>query len=177
MKQDIWIKLRLNPEPWAVGTIYRTKQGAGMSPNPNLVAFQKAVREELMDHKFLPDTYRKITFYFYRQQAQYLDMSDKIRSRNQADATNMQKALEDALQGVLFENDREVRDIRSVIVQQGFDVNPMILIRAEHVEPDQRLFELKALADAPKKILDWIFGGDKPAEKPKDKWNEAEDIF
>lgn len=138
----IWIKLWLNPEPWAIGSVSRGKTGARISPNPNLVAFQSAVRGELEGHELLPETHRKITFYFWRQQAQYLDMSDKVRSRNQADSTNMQKGLEDALQGILFKNDREIRDIRSVIVQQGHTVEPCILIKAEEFKLSPVLGEI-----------------------------------
>jgi len=119
--------LWLNPEPWAIGTVSYKR----IAPNANLVAFQSAVKEELDGVEMLPPEYRSIKFYFWRQQARYISMDDKIRSRNQADATNMQKALEDALQGVLFENDREVRKISSEIVEQGYDVEPCILITAE----------------------------------------------
>lgn len=124
----LWFVIPVNPEPWSVGTISYKR----ISPSPNLVAYQNAIREELSDVDMLPEEYRSITFYFFRQQAQYIDMRDKVRTRNQADATNMQKATEDALQGVLFDNDREVRDIRSVIVQQGPHVlMPGVIICAE----------------------------------------------
>ena len=151
--QPIYHRLWLNPEPWAIGSVMRQKGGARISPNANLAAFQSAVREELGDAKMLPESYRKITFYFWRQQARYIDMSDKVRSRNQADATNMQKALEDALQGVLFANDREVRDIRSMIVDQGYEVQPCILIKAEPFSAGTVYDEI------PVEILDEVFRG------------------
>lgn len=177
MAGPIWIKLRVNPEPWAVGTITRVKGGARLSPDPNLVAFQRAVREELENEKMLPDDYRKITFYFFRQRVQYLDNRDKVRTRNQADATNMQKALEDALQGILFANDREVRDIRSVIVDQGVDVTPMILIKAEPI--DEATFKHKALLDAPMNFIkDFLLGKKPEPEAPaSNTWGDGEDLF
>src|SRR4051794_39473343 len=101
-----WFVLHINPEPWAVGSI----SGKRISPNPNLVAFQSAVREEL-EGQTLPRDFRKLEFFFFRQTAKYIDTSDHVRQRNQADTTNCQKALEDALQGVLFHNDREIVDI------------------------------------------------------------------
>lgn len=139
----IWLVAPVNPEPWTVGTISYKR----ISPSPNLVAYQSALREELAGVEMLPPEYRKITFYFFRQQAQYIDMRDKIRTRNQADATNMQKATEDALQGILFDNDREVMDIRSVIVQQGPHVlMPGVVICAEEFVvpelPDDVMLEL-----------------------------------
>lgn len=118
--------LHLNPEPWAVGTVAYNR----VSPNLTLKAFQEAVREELSDVSPLPEGEYQLQFYFWRQQAVYLDMADRKRQRNQADATNMQKALEDALQGVLFDNDRSVRKISSVIMDQGPDVEPGIIIVA-----------------------------------------------
>jgi hypothetical protein len=45
-----WYTVHINPEPWAVGTAHR----GGISPNPNLVSYQKAVREELEDAEMLP---------------------------------------------------------------------------------------------------------------------------
>jgi Holliday junction resolvase RusA-like endonuclease len=136
MSDPIRYTLWLNPEPWAVGTISsgRSKGGkifARMSPDPNLAAFQRAVKEELADAQMLPENYVKLTFFFWRQQAVYLDSADRRRHRNQADATNMQKGLEDALQGILFQNDRDIRDIRSVIVEQGPSIEPCIVIQAE----------------------------------------------
>lgn len=139
MSEPIRHTLWLNPEPWAVGTISSGRKNgkvfARMSPDPNLAAFQRAVKEELSDAQMLPPDYVKLTFFFWRQQAVYLDAADRRRHRNQADATNMQKGLEDALQGILFENDRDVRDIRSVIVEQGMNVStPCIIIQAEPFE-------------------------------------------
>lgn len=135
MAEPIRYTLWLNPEPWAVGTISAGRKNgkifSRMSPDPNLVAYQKAVKEELVDAEKLPSDYTKLTFFFWRQQAVYLDAADRRRHRNQADATNMQKGLEDALQGVLFDNDRDIQDIRSVIVDQGPNVNPCIVIQAE----------------------------------------------
>jgi Holliday junction resolvase RusA-like endonuclease len=135
MLNAIRFTLWLNPEPWAVGTISTgRKQGkffSRMSPDPNLAAYQQAVREELSGASKLPENFTKLTFFFWRQRAAYLDAADRRRHRNQADATNMQKGLEDALQGILFDNDRDVRDIRSVIMEQGPKVEPCIVIQAE----------------------------------------------
>lgn len=128
-----WYVLPLNPEPWAVGDIGIGRKGgktyARMSPNANLVAFQEAVKEELEGVEMMPDGEYSLSFYFWRQQAEYISKSDRRVKRHVADATNMQKALEDALQGVLFTNDRMVKEIKSVVVEQGYKVNPKIIIR------------------------------------------------
>lgn len=167
--------LHINPEPWAIGEVSRTKHGARISPNPNLAAFQNAVREELSEAKMLPDDFRKLTFYFWRQQARYIDTKDRIRQRNQADATNMQKALEDALQGVLFKNDREVRDVRSVIVDQGPHVKePGIIIRADRVYESD--YANSITQEIPKHYLNMLFDRTEPQETD-DKWETAEELF
>ena len=92
------------------------------------MTYQNAVREELDGEPMLVGEMRRLTFYFFRRVDRYIDAADRVRSRNYADATNLQKGLEDALQGILFENDREVVDIRSVIVQQGHEVDPGFVV-------------------------------------------------
>jgi hypothetical protein len=145
-----WYLLWLNPEPWAVGDAFVGKKGgknfARLSPNPNLVTFQAAVHEELEDVEPLEHGGYRLTFYLWRDLTGYISAADRVVRQHQADATNMQKALEDALQGVLFDNDRYVRDIRTVIVQQGMNIEGRILIRAE-VDSDSTYSILKELED------------------------------
>lgn len=172
-----WYTLNLNPEPWAVGEVSVGRHGGRfkgtISPNPNLVAFQNAVREAMADVELLPPWYRKFTFYFFRQQAKYIDAADRVRQRNQADATNLQKGLEDALQGILFENDRNVLDIRSVICRQGHDVRPCILIKAERCPTG-----LVGMDELPEDLIEIAMGlkNEKEVEKG-DRWSEAEQLF
>ena len=150
MFEPRWYLLWLNPEPWSVGDAFVGKKGgknfARVSPNPNLVTYQAAVREELEDAEPLDEGAYKLTFYLWRDLSGYISASDRVVRQHQADATNMQKALEDALQGVLFDNDRYVRDIRTVIVQQGKNIEPRILIKAE-VDSDSTYSILKELED------------------------------
>ena len=161
-----WFVLPVNPEPWAVGSVTAGRRDGkirgAISPNPNLVAFQAAVREELDGVDLLPSGQYKLTFYFWRQQAQYLDAADRRRQRNQADATNMQKGLEDALQGVLFENDRDVRDIRSIIMGQGPDITPLIVIEIS-LNP---FIEI----DFPEPVIEKIHQAKMPQTKVKNQW-------
>lgn len=170
--------LHLNPEPWAIGNASVGRRSgaltARISPNPNLAAFQNAVREELEGVKMLPPERYKLTFFFWRQQARYIDAADHLRQRNQADATNLQKGLEDALQGRLFDNDRDVQDIRSVIVEQGPKVNPCIIIKAETAGDFA-----EDLANLPMDVLeDLVRGTGNPFQAGgDDKWAEAQDLF
>lgn len=127
----------INPEPWTAseGSIGRHKGKLTVQfyKSAGLEAYQQAVKEELLLN-YTPDDRLHgdgepidLEFYFWRNLAT-TDLIERRGRRNRADATNMQKALEDALQGVLFPNDRDVRSIRSVIVEQGADVEPAILI-------------------------------------------------
>lgn len=168
MLDDIWFTLHVNPEPWAVGTI----SGKRMSPDQNLVAYQNAVREALREHNTLPSTHRRLEFYFFRNVARYIDAGDRRRHRNQADATNMQKALEDALQGILFDNDREITDIRSVISMQGSNVDPMILIRA--MPSGDPMFE--TLSNVPNEVMVASMKAAGAPVRAKNSWGEDDDF-
>jgi Holliday junction resolvase RusA-like endonuclease len=98
----------------------------------HLAAYQAAIKEALGTNHTKIEGKVKITFYFWRKQEQYTTAQSRRTRSHEADATNMGKATEDALQGVLFENDRDVSDIRNVIVAQGPDVEGRIIM---HVEP------------------------------------------
>jgi len=113
-----------------------------MTPSGRLEAYKEAVREELTGAEPLTWKEFQLTFYFWRKLEAHLttESGKKVR-RHQVDATNMQKALEDALQGVILDNDRDVRRIESVIVEQSMDCEtPRIIIRADEwtgFDPDE----------------------------------------
>lgn len=165
--EERWYTLWLNPEPWAVGTAHR----GGISPNIGLVAYQNAVREALQDEPKLPPNFRRFEFRFWRRQDRYIDAADHIRQRNQADATNMQKSLEDALQGILFDNDRDVVDIRSIIVDQGVNVEPCILIRAMPSRP------LEGYDDIPDGLIQAIYNGRPEVDKAPSRYDDVDELF
>jgi Endodeoxyribonuclease RusA len=165
-----WYVINVNPEPWAIGTVSHNR----ISPNPLLVTYQKAVREELEGEAMLPKEMRKLTFYFFRKIEKYLDAADHVRTRNAADATNLQKGLEDALQGILFENDREVRDIRSVIAQQGYEVDPPFII----IHAERTYYAPVGADEIPPELLEQAFRGygGKKGDKTA-RWRDADTIF
>ncbi|AMS03440.1 RusA-like resolvase [Gordonia phage Benczkowski14] len=107
----------LNPEPWAMGKptmIYNPKtkkHWPKYSPNRQLKAYQDAVRAELQarDVQVEPGMYR-LRFTFSRQLEIAVNRTSTSTS-HVADTTNMQKATEDALQGVAIGNDRDVIDV------------------------------------------------------------------
>lgn len=131
MNDARWFTIEVNPDPWAIGPLgVGRKQGGKLYPyvgaNAQLVAYQEAVKELLANVEKLPTGEYKLTFYFWRR----LDAHASGR-KHYADATNLVKACEDALQGVLIENDRLVRDVRGVIVEQESDTKPMVVLKAE----------------------------------------------
>jgi len=109
--------LPINPEPWAIGKIsaIRTAKGAfpKVAPHKPLVTYQEAVAESLKARgaEVVPGLY-SLRFTFSHQLEVYKTRHG-AQTRNAADATNMQKATEDALQGVVIGNDRDVIHIES----------------------------------------------------------------
>lgn len=142
----LWYVLSLNPVPWAVGELGFSTQKSGkkrvyMAPNKDLKLYQEAIREEL--EKF--DTIELATevdleLIFNRALDEIFRGKHASRARR-ADATNMQKATEDALQGILFPNDNQNRVVRSIIREQSQDADPCVAIGVK-VTNDKKVHEL-----------------------------------
>lgn len=128
----------VNPEPWAASQASIGKRNGKMIPHfhkpEQLRQYQESVKDlfpEQNPHFTKLEGEIELIFYFWRQLPIYeVGEGKSTRQAAQADATNMQKALEDALQGILYENDKDVRSVRSVIVAQGNECSPCILICA-----------------------------------------------
>lgn len=124
----------INPEPWKVGpiTIGRSKIGKLFSvvgQDQQLRSFQDAVREAMKDGIAIEGPL-ELKFFFWRRLDSYTGARKEI-TKHEVDATNMQKATEDALQGILMKNDNLVKRISSTVVEQGTEVSPKIVIFAE----------------------------------------------
>lgn len=156
--EDIWRVLCINPEPWAIGplSIGRKKSGVfpRIGPNQQLVTFQQAVREELAGITMVEYEMVELDFYFWRQLESY-KVGNRTVVKKAADVTNLQKATEDALQGLAITNDRNVKRISSHLVAQGQDVEPKIIIRIKEYQgldpqeiPDKvwAIFDMENLA-------------------------------
>lgn len=141
---DIWVVLPLNPEPWRVGPLSVVRGGKGgmiptMGRDQQLNAYKEAVNEQVRlqlgsvsDDQFILGGKTKLTIYLWRQRAEYQTHQARTVRKHEADATNMLKATEDALQGIFYKNDKDNSDVRCVIVEQDEDVIPKIVI---HIEP------------------------------------------
>lgn len=129
-----WFVLSLNPEPWAVGPVGYSRRGGRMSAyvgrNQQLDAYKEAVREEIGAQSMIQGKIA-LRFYFWRQRAEYTTPQARAHRKHEADLTNLQKATEDALQGILFQNDRDVVSVKSFMVEQGPEVVPRIIISVE----------------------------------------------
>lgn len=130
----------INPEPWESPTAMVGRRAGGtfarLISSDKQRAFQEAVKETFPEQN--PNAEKSsidldVTFYFWRQIPIYETTGRKTQKGGQvADATNLQKALEDALQGLLYVNDRQVKKVTSQIVEQDERTDPLILI---HVAP------------------------------------------
>jgi len=127
-ENERWFVLHVNPEPWAVGPLDLLRRGGRLAPtmgrNVQLHMYQQAVKGELAEKYAevgaapFPPCY-ELDFWFWRNTEQ----------GNVADVTNLQKATEDALQGVLIANDRDVVRVTSWIAAQGPSVAGAVAFR------------------------------------------------
>jgi Holliday junction resolvase RusA-like endonuclease len=138
-----WFSLPLNAQPWTTGRIGVGKKDGHLrgtlSPDMQLKTFQEAVREYMENVEPLPPGKYMLTFYIWREIEEYQGTRKRI-VKHQVDATNLQKALEDALQGNLIGNDRDVAEIRTVVVEQERSTVPYIVIKADSwpgLNPDE----------------------------------------
>ncbi len=126
----------VNPEPWRIGPISvgRNKKTQKMFPivgqDAQLASFQETVREVITETGEHIDGELELRFYFWRRLDSYQGKT-KLIVKHEVDATNMQKATEDALQGIVMENDNLVKRILTTVVEQGIDVKPRIVIFAK----------------------------------------------
>lgn len=126
----------VNPEPWEVGQPFARrhsgKLSAGISPSPKLQAYQQALREEVGEQSepvYPEGTQIDVYFWFWRQIEEFKTPTGRTSHSNYADSTNLQKATEDALQDLVYGNDRLNQRVGSEIVAQGPTVQPAIVVR------------------------------------------------
>lgn len=126
MSASVIVAVDINPVPWKSPhfNAIRTKNGRYISvaaKNHEVANYKEAIQDALKKAsvQMLAPPY-DIKFWFYRQTGKH---------DNVADATNMQKATEDALQGVLIDNDRDVITIVSNVMEICSEVpEPCVVI-------------------------------------------------
>lgn len=133
----------ITPEPWRVGQASAVRRGpklgAMIAGDPALVNFQEAVREELRELKVpLLTPYYHLRFWWWRELAVY-EGKKRMVTKSRADQTNLQKALEDALQPCkeskyreqfdgIITNDRYCISSGGMIVAQEKGIESLTLI-------------------------------------------------
>lgn len=171
-----WYVLDLNPEPWQVGPVGVKRQNGRLSAyvgrSQQLDAYKEAVREELPKGQPLLTGKIKLRFYFWRNRADYTTPTERAHRRHEADVTNLQKATEDALQSILFANDRDVNDVQSVMVEQGPDVKGRIVIGIE-----RSLDMPDAVNELPEAVLELMDKLDNQKPIRKSEWVISDDLF
>lgn len=138
MSKVYWYVIRgVNPIPWTSPTVTVGRRKGQYKPqvysSAELKNYKAALAEEFEraypDAPLIEDEIG-VTFFFWRHIDVGTTGSNRTRS-NEADATNLQKSTEDALQGVLFKNDRQVVHGASWIMGQSEETEPMIVVRVE----------------------------------------------
>ena len=179
-----WFILKLNAEPWAVGNLGIGRRGKTpypyLSPNQKLQAYQEAVREEL-DGAGILEGEVEVKLFIWRKLETAKVMGGRDRKAKTSDATNIQKATEDAIQGILIQNDRNVRKVSTEIVAQDDKTEPCIVIQVGPYEP----FNPDSIPEVVWGDIDRVRYASEPWRAPDDGMNEivreeeirAEDYF
>lgn len=134
-----WYVVKENPMPWEVGPLGIGRAGGKLrpyiGPSPQLQAYQKSVRQALLDQNPVKrEGEVEVKFYIWRRLDEYKTKAGRKASAHAADATNIQKATEDAIQGILIGNDRYVLAPSSVIMDQNPELEGMVIIRVRPVQ-------------------------------------------
>lgn len=156
MSTIVFMMPGINPEPWEVGPVsWRTDRATGkrsptIGPVKKLVNYQDALRIEFKrQYKGKPtDSDVQISMYFWRRLDSTATANGHKQDAKVSDSTNMQKATEDAMQGIIIKNDRQTKDIRSAIVEEGPSVDPGVLVK------------VRLMAEPPLVVLDPILLAD-----------------
>lgn len=133
-----WFILPLSPVPWRVGPVYAARSktshriGGGVGRDQEVHSYQEAVRAEMKRQgATMIDGPFKLVLLFWRDMPTYATEKSARARAHEADGTNMYKSTEDALQGILYENDKDNIDGHWSIVEQGPNVTGRVVIGIE----------------------------------------------
>lgn len=126
----------LNPEPWTSPQVSIGRKGGKHFPmfysNEQMKNYKSALAQEVKHQ--LPEDFElleepiSLVFYFWRRLDEYKSPQARRSRKHEADATNLQKATEDALQGTLFKNDKDVVSVTSYLMEQTHSTEPAVVI-------------------------------------------------
>lgn len=138
MRRSVIAVKGLNPEPWEPSRAsmgWRGKKPYVQHHKPEKLGLFQAALSEALDacaeaEPWVPEPgeFLLVHFWLYRSLEASTRQSGRRHRGHVADATNMQKAIEDACQGYLFGNDRDNRHVATTITEQRADITPAIVI-------------------------------------------------
>lgn len=150
----------INPEPWTSPKLGTKRAGSKVLPmaykDEGLRSYQEAIAETVLDLLTANDIYTplyveetlRVQFHFWRQTESYQGMNRR-NTRSRPDVTNMVKAIEDALQGIVYKNDQNNICVAGNLMAIGPNVDPAIVI-----EIDEAVANPKATADIIQEMLE-----------------------
>lgn len=132
-----WLVLEVNPEPWAIGPLSVGRRGGKVFPqvgrNMQLHSYKEAIKEAIGT----PDVFFtgpiELKFFFWRRRDEYKTPQSRGHRKHEADLTNLQKATEDALQDIIFKNDKDVVSVRSHMMEQSANATGKVVIGIRNV--------------------------------------------
>jgi Holliday junction resolvase RusA-like endonuclease len=149
-----WYRIDLNPVPWAVGPIQSKRNPSGknsafMGKNVGLSKFQDGVRDSLsrQNPELIEGPFR-MRLWFWRRIDEYETTQSRTARNHEADVTNMQKAVEDAGHKILYKNDKNNRDVRSIFVKEGLQEEGLIIMSIEPISEADLEAELLGIPDS-----------------------------
>lgn len=134
-RKILWIA-EFNPEPWTVPSPGIGRKGGKVFPylvkDQRVKDYQEGIRVNVQNaytiEMFDPEQPLILEMFMWRKLDEY--ETTRKTQRHVADATNCGKALEDALQGILFKNDRQVTSSMPTIIEQRATTEPLIIVVA-----------------------------------------------
>lgn len=130
-----WFVLDVNPEPWEIGPLNVVRRGGHFRPfvgrsqqlHDYKLAVVEAIRKSGQDY-FMMEGNVSLTCWFWRHMADHASWQARRWRAHEADDTNLLKATEDALQGLLYDNDKNNVHVQGFVVAQGPDVEPGLIV-------------------------------------------------
>lgn len=130
-----WFVLDVNPEPWEIGPLNVVRKNGHFRPfvgrSQQLYDYQQSIKKAIADagqQVVKLDGDVSLTCWFWRHRPDYETWQARRHRKHEADDTNMLKATEDALQGVLYDNDKNNVHVQGFVVAQGPDVEPGLIL-------------------------------------------------
>lgn len=137
----------INPIPWQApeASMGRNKSSGKnyikFHAAPNLRAYQDALRESVELaypdlEPFKEKTPLHVFFFYWRRLDQYRTQSGRQHTSHRADTSNLNKATEDAFQGLLYKNDVDNVTVMGRMMEQSIHAEPMLLVIATDEAPN-----------------------------------------